>query len=180
MTEGNAGRETWRATDWSAIEKYAQHLLICIFEFPGAAAGVEVVRINVCLTSHHITSQCGILTYPEQSVLISECSRAHFPHHLVVIFLRWAGRQPANPWWLRPGEGGFTARTGSSQTAGRARKSLECCFLLSCPAPVWHLADLSTRPTGLESSVECCQFVISTLPGYLTPPLHSTPALLSS
>ena len=73
MTEGKAGQQHVALLQWSAPEKYAQHLLICI-NFPAPGAQVEVVRIIACLLSH-ITSR---LTY-QSSLLISEGARLTFP-----------------------------------------------------------------------------------------------------
>ena len=155
MTEGKAGQQHQHIAllQWSAAEKYAQHLLICI-NFPGPGLQVEVVRIITCLLSP-ITSR---LTYPEQSANISEGARltfhiiwssgAHFP-----LISSELGTEQTHQWK----QSGEAREVLAESHRSQARKSLEECFLLSCrlPSGIWQIC---------QSASECCQFVISTLP----------------
>ena len=140
MTEGKAGQQHQHIAllQWSAAEKYAQHLLICI-NFPGPGLQVEVVRIITCLLSP-ITSR---LTYPEQSATkwgarltfpIIWSSGAHFP-----LISSELGTEQTHQ-WKQSGE----AREGwvPPQPGSEVVRRMLLAFL---PAPVWHLADLSIR-----------------------------------
>ena len=77
---------------WSAAEKYAQQLLICI-KFPDPRArgwGSEDYRVShiSVSVSHHISR------IQSKAQPVNKWRRpAHFPHHMAVIFLLLASRQ---------------------------------------------------------------------------------------
>ena len=147
------GRQGWTATCCTAAMVGTREICATsshLYKFPGPRAQVEVVRIIACLLSR-ITSR---LTYPEQSTQsVNKWRRpAHFPHHMVVIFLLLATELNTEQtyYWKQSGE---AREVLAEPHRSQARKSLQACFLLSCPAPVWHLADLSIRLTAWVLSV---------------------------